>query len=123
MKRDKPINIKSNPAAETMFGTSDFRKKMPPNKAKTTSLDCVASTAASSLELDAKLRAKRKIQVAKTPENNAIKAVFIICDELGTDGCIINTSTTHKGKDPKVISSTLLKTLFKSGDCIHGTLL
>jgi hypothetical protein len=38
----------------------------------------VASTAASSLELDAKLRAKRKILVANTPENNATNEVFMI---------------------------------------------
>ena len=94
-----------------MFGRGEFRRKISPVIVKITSLDWVASTAASSLALLDLPRAKRKRLVANIPEKRATRAVLKSCPLDGGGGAVIRTSKPQKDKDPRDSSKTLLNGL------------
>ena len=73
-----------------------------------TSLACVASTAASSLDVCALWRANKKSVVATSPESSATKEVLNTCPSVGAGGWVTKRSTSQNGSEPKESNKTLL---------------
>lgn len=123
MNSRSPTSMRTRPINEVTLGVLLPRNTIPPKSAKMTSLAWVASTPASSPGVDAIFLVKRNIEVAKTPDRRATNNV---CDNwamLGGGGCVVRISIAHRGKDPTVIRSTLLKAFSSSGEEMFGILL
>ncbi len=80
MNNVRPRRISASPINDIQVGGLEFKNKSPPIKAKMTSLDWVASTPASSVEVLAIFLANKNKLVAQTPDNNATSDVLMICD-------------------------------------------
>ena len=88
-------------------GIGASKKRTSPISAKMTSAACVASTAAISALVLARLLAYKKSVVATMPEKKATAAVFATCEIEGGGGVAQTINTNQKGTEPKESKSTL----------------